>query len=206
MTQSFFVRYPHSISLFEPCRRKVNPSIATGDKAMLRVSNQKPLAGFLIPSSLEISLYIAGNRGIYVMWPSTPTELFLWCKVLSMESKNAQSERTRWELHDSCRPVLHRYSIMWVLFRCTSLAMAVQGVFMITTVKPKVNCLPLWREVCLQSEFINIKTIRVLTPEDIQWFIQRNPDVHVIHLVSSKLSWNYWFGLKYTHNWIHLWN
>ena len=51
------------------------------------------------------------------------------------------------------------------------------------TVRPRVNCLPLWKEACLQSEFIDVKTIRVLTPEHIEEFVHRNTDVHIVHLV-----------------------
>jgi len=40
------------------------------------------------------------------------------------------------------------------------------------------------KEACERSEFIDIKLIRVFDVDFIKEFAERNPDVHIVHLVS----------------------
>ncbi|XP_067940675.1 uncharacterized protein [Watersipora subatra] len=64
---------------------------------------------------------------------------------------------------------------------------------------PKVNCGPHWLEACQMSEFINVKVIRVFSVASVKEFIERNSDVHVVHLVRDPralLSAQKKFGAK----------
>lgn len=49
----------------------------------------------------------------------------------------------------------------------------------------KVNCASYWLEACQLSEFINIKVIRVFSATAVKEFIERNNDIHTVHLVSK---------------------
>ncbi|KAF6034724.1 hypothetical protein EB796_006971 [Bugula neritina] len=53
---------------------------------------------------------------------------------------------------------------------------------------PITDCAPYLKEACERSEFIDIKLIRVFDVDFIKEFAERNPDVHIVHLVRDPKS------------------